>query len=151
MLLSQKLKEDLKESMRSRDADRVSVIRLLMATIKNKEIEKGKDAHLSDDEIFALIASAAKQRTESIEQFEKAGRSDLVEKETKERHILQLYLPEPLTEAELQIKVAEAIAQAGAVDMKKMGEVMKILVPPLVGRADGNLLRKMVQTALQGN
>ncbi len=135
--------------MRSRDTDRVSVIRLLMATIKNKEIEKGKDVLLEDDEIMGVIVAAAKQRTESIDQYKKAERKDLVEKETKERQILQHYLPEPLTEAELQSKVSEAITQTGAVDMKNMGAVMKILVPQLLGRADGNLLRKMVQSALQ--
>ncbi len=150
MSLRLKLREAMKEAMRSRDTDRLSVIRLLFSTIKNKEIEKGKDAQLNDDEILKVIAAAAKQRKESIEQYRQAERSDLVEKENKELLILQTYLPEPLTEAEVQAEVDEAITHVGASEMKHMGSVMKILVPKLMGRVDGNLLRKTVQAALQG-
>lgn len=149
MELRQKLKDEMKDGMRSRDTDRVSVIRLLFSTIKNKEIEKGKEYQLNDDEILKVIVTAAKQRKESIDQYTKAGRNDLVEKESKELLILQKYLPEPLTEKELQTKVNEVITQVGATETKQMGAVMKILAPQLLGRVDGNLLRKTVQAALQ--
>lgn len=150
MELRQKLMHEMKEGMRSRDTDRVSVIRLLFATIKNKEIEKGKGTQLSDDEILKVLVSAAKQRKESIEQFSKSDRDDLVEKEKRELAILQTYLPEPLSEDALRVKVNEAISQMGATEVKQMGAVMKLLMSQLVGRADGNQLRKMVQSALQG-
>lgn len=149
MELKQKLRDEMKDGMRSRDTDRVSVIRLLLSTIKNKEIEKGKESQLNDDEVLKVIVAAAKQRKESIDQFSKAGRDDLVEKENKELLILQKYLPEALTDEELQTKVKEAIIQIGATEVKQMGAVMRILVPQLVGRVDGNLLRKAVQAALQ--
>ena len=149
MTLRQELKDELKDGMRSRDSDRVSVIRLLFSTIKNKEIERGLGASLNDEEILKVIVSAAKQRKESIEQFSKAGRTELAEKEGRELTILQGFLPDPLSEEALNAKVAEAIAEAGASEMRQMGAVMKILVPQLMGLADGNVLRKLVQAALQ--
>jgi len=150
MTLRQELKNEMKDGMRSRDSDRVSVIRLLFSTIKNKEIEKGLGASLSDEEILKVIVSAAKQRKESIEQFSSAGRTELAEKEERELKILQRFLPEPLSEEALKAKVAEAIAEVGAIEMRQMGAVMKVLVPQLMGLADGNVLRKLVQAALQG-
>ncbi len=149
MTLRRELKDEMKDGMRSRDSDRVSVIRLLFSTIKNKEIEKGLGAHLNDDEILKVIVSAAKQRKESIEQFSNAGREELAEKERRELKILQGFLPEPLSEEALKTKVAEAIAEAGASEMRHMGAVMKVLVPQLTGLADGNVLRKLVQAELQ--
>ncbi len=151
MTLRQTLKDELKAGMRSRDRDRVSVIRLLFSTIKNKEIEKGLGASLSDEEILKVLVTAAKQRKESIEQFSKAGRDELAQKEGRELEILQGFLPEPLSEAVLKEKVAAAIAEAGASEMRQMGAVMKILVPQLMGQADGTVLRKLVQAALQGD
>lgn len=151
MTLRQDLKDELKNGMRSRDSDRVSVIRLLFSTIKNKEIEKGLGANLSDEEILKVIVSAAKQRKESIEQFSNAGRNELAEKESRELKILQRFLPEPLSDEALKAKVAAAIAEAGASEMRQMGAVMKILVPRLMGQADGTVLRKLVQAALQGD
>ncbi len=151
MTLRQTLKDELKAGMRSRDRDRVSVIRLLFSTIKNKEIEKGLGASLSDEEILKVLVTAAKQRKESIEQFSKAGRDELAQKEGRELEILQGFLPEPLSEAVLKEKVAAAIAEAGASEMRQMGAVMKILVPQLMGQADGTVLRKLAQAALQGD
>ena len=139
----------MKEGMRSGDSDRVSVVRLLRSTIKNKEIEKGKGQKLSEEEVMQVIASAVKQRRESIELFEKGGRQDLVEKEKKEMSILQSYLPQPISDEELRTKVKEAIAQSGASDVKQMGKVMKILVPQLVGRAEGDSISRMVRACLE--
>lgn len=151
MALKDQLKSDMKAGMRSRDMDRVSVIRLLFSTIKNKEIEKGKDAVLEDEEILALIVTAAKQRRESIAQYEKAGRNELSEKESRELQVLLSYLPEPISEEALREKVKAAIAEAGITEMKEMGRVMKTLVPALRGRAEGDAIRRMLQSCLQGN
>ena len=139
----------MKEAMRTGDADRLSVIRLLRATIKNKEIEKGKGQKLAEEEVMQVISSAVKQRRESVELFEKGGRQDLAEKEKKEIAILQSYLPQPVSEEELRAKVKEAIAQAGVNDVKQMGKVMKILVPQLVGRAEGDSISRMVRACLE--
>ena len=149
MPLQQKLMEEMKEGMRTGDSDRVSVIRLLRASIKNKEIDKGKGQLLTEDEILQVISTAVKQRKESIEQFLKGGRQDLVDKEKRELAILQSFLPQPISDEALQAKVKEAIAQAGATDVKQMGKVMKILIPQLLGKADGNKISEMVRTSLE--
>lgn len=149
MDMREQLKSDMKTAMRSREADRLSVLRLLLSIIKNKEIEKGKDASLTDDEILSVIVTGVKQRRESIEQYTNAGRADLAEKETKEINILLAYLPEPLTENELRTKVNDAIDEAGITEMKQMGMVMKILVPALRGQAEGDVIRRMLQSCLQ--
>jgi uncharacterized protein YqeY len=141
--------DEMKEAMRSGDSDRLSVVRLLRSTIKNKEIEKGKGQKLTEEEILQVIASAVKQRKESIELFEKGGRQDLVEKEKKEMAILQSYLPQQISDEELRTKVKEAIVQSGASDVKQMGKVMKILVPQLVGRAEGDSISRMVRACLE--
>ncbi|NOY84080.1 Transamidase GatB domain protein [hydrothermal vent metagenome] len=148
MGLKEQLKSDMKTAMRSRDQERVSVIRLLISTIKNKEIEKGKDVVLSDDDVLALIVTAAKQRRESITQFKDAGRDELAEKESRELQILSSYLPEPLSEEALREKVKAAIAATGITEMKDMGQVMKTLVPALRGRAEGDAIRRMLQSCL---
>lgn len=149
MSLQQKLMEEMKEGMRTGDQDRVSVIRLLRATIKNKEIDKGKGQQLTEEEVLQVISTAVKQRKESIEMFSKGGREDLVEKEKRELEILHSFLPQPLSEEELRTKVKEAIAQSGASDIKQMGKVMKILVPQLVGRAEGTAISQMVKSCLE--
>ncbi len=148
MGLKEQLKSDMKTAMRSRDQERVSVIRLLISTIKNKEIEKGKDVVLSDEDVLALIVTAAKQRRESITQFKDAGRDELAEKESGELQILSSYLPEPLSEEALRKKVKAAISETGITEMKDMGRVMKTLVPALRGRAEGDAIRRMLQSCL---
>jgi uncharacterized protein len=147
--LQQRLVDEMKEGMRAGDSDRVSVVRLLRSTIKNKEIEKGKGQKLTDEEVLQVVASAVKQRRESIDLFEKGGRQDLVEKEKKELAILQSYLPQPISEEALRTKVKEAIAQSGATDVKQMGKVMKVLMPQLVGRAEGDSVSRMVRACLE--
>lgn len=148
MGLREQLKDDMKTAMRSRDPERVSVIRLLISAIINKEIEKGKDTVLADEDVLALIVTAAKQRRESITQFKNAGRDELSEKESRELQVLLSYLPEPLSEEALREKVKAAIVEAGITEMKEMGQVMKILVPALRGRAEGDAIRRMLQSCL---
>lgn len=148
MALHQRLVDEMKEAMRTGDTDRVSVIRLLRSAIKNKEIDKGKGQQLTDEEILQVISSALKQRKESIEQFEKGGRRDLVDKETKELAILHSFLSQQISDDDLRIKIKEAIAQSGAAEVKDMGKVMKLLVPQLVGRAEGSKISQMVRECL---
>lgn len=148
MTLQQRLTDEMKEAMRTGDADRLSVIRLLRANIKNKEIDKGKGQQLTEEEILQVISTAVKQRKESIEQFERGGRQDLVDKEKKEVTILQSFLPQQISDEELRIKIKEAIAQSGATDAKDMGKVMKLVVPQLVGRAEGSKISQMVRECL---
>ncbi|MBI3803938.1 MAG: GatB/YqeY domain-containing protein [Nitrospirae bacterium] len=148
MTTQEKLAEELKGAMRTGDAARLSVIRLLRSAIKNKEIDKGKGQKLTEEEVLQLISSAMKQRRESIEQFAKGGRQDLVEQEEKELTILQSFLPEQISDEALRIKVQEAIAQSGATDVKEMGKVMKLLIPQLVGKAEGNKISQVVRECL---
>ncbi|MFQ5579206.1 MAG: GatB/YqeY domain-containing protein [Nitrospiria bacterium] len=149
MGLQEQFAEEMKAGMRSGDSDRVSVIRLLRATLKNKEIEKGKGLALTEDEVLKVVSTAVKRCREAIEMFSKGGREDLVQKENKELSILQSFLPKPLSEEELRAKVEEAIASSGANGMSQMGLVMKAVMPGLLGQAEGKVVRKMVQTCLE--
>ncbi|MEK7286075.1 MAG: GatB/YqeY domain-containing protein [Nitrospirota bacterium] len=148
MNLRDKLLSEMKEAMKSGDADRLSVIRMVRATIKNKEIEKGKDYLLNEEEIVQVLATAVKQRKESITLFQEGDRPDLVEKEQKEVMILESYLPPALSDTELAKLVSEAIATSGAQNIKQMGEVMKILLPEVTGRADGKKVSDLVRSVL---
>jgi len=147
MPLQEKLIEVMKEGMRSKNVAQVSVVRLLRATIKNKEIDK--HAPLTDEEILQVISSAIKQRKESIEQFSKGGRQDLVDKESGEADILQSFLPPPLSEDELHMKIMSILAETGVSDVRQMGKVMKILMPQVVGRVDGSTLSQRVRSCLE--
>jgi len=147
--LSEKLQSDMKEALRSGDQARLSVIRLLRSSIKNREIEKGKGIRLTEEEIFEVIGSAIKQRRESIELFAKGKRQDLVDKEQQELEILQSYLPQPLSSAELLEKIQSAISESGADNVRQMGQVMKILMPRLVGRAEGTQVSLLVKKLLE--
>jgi len=152
--LQQRLIEEMKEGMKSGDTERVGVIRMLRSTLKNKEIEKrpslseGTTATLTEEEVLQVISAAVKQRNESIPLFEKAGRSDLVDKEKREVVILESFLPHPFSEPELNAKIAEAITESGATTLQQMGEVMKVLKPRLVGRADMQKVSMRVRTCL---
>jgi uncharacterized protein YqeY len=149
MTLKDKLQSDMKEALRSGDQPRLSVIRLLLSTIKNREIEKGKGQSLIEEELLQVIGSAIKQRRESIDLFAKGNRQDLVDKEQMELEILQTYLPKPLSESELREKIDAAIAETGAASVKDMGKVMKILMPQVLGRAEGAQVSQMVKNLLE--
>lgn len=113
MDIRQQLKEDMKSAMRARDSERLSVIRLVLSTIKNKEIGKGKDISLTDEEVLSVLVSSAKQRKESIVQYEKAARQDLVDKERAELAVLREYLPTAMSEAELKVLVRKTLDELG--------------------------------------
>jgi uncharacterized protein len=146
MELKARLTEDLKESLRSGDKLRTSVIRLLTAVIKNREVEKR--GPLTDAEVMQAITSSVKQRQDSIEQFRQGGRQDLVDKETAELQILQSYLPSPLTSEELAALVRAAIRESGAASPSEMGKVMSVLMPQVAGRADGKTVSSLVREML---
>jgi hypothetical protein len=144
--LKQHLGEDLKTGLRSGDKLKVSVIRLLTALIKNREVEKR--GPLTDAEVIQAVSSSCKQRQEAIEQFRQGGRQDLVDKELAELAILQSYLPSPLTSEELQAMVLEAVREVQAASPKEMGKVMAVLMPKITGRADGKVVSTLVREAL---
>jgi uncharacterized protein len=147
MSMNDQVGADIAAAMKARDASRLSALRMLKAAVMNKGVEKGRD--LDDAEVLQVIASLVKQRRDSIEQFSKAGRTDLVEKETAELNILQAYLPAGATPEEINAAVAEAIAETGASSPKDMGKVMKAVMPKLAGKnADGKAVNEAVRRTL---
>jgi uncharacterized protein YqeY len=144
--LKTRLAEDYKTALRAGDKLKVSVVRLLMALIKNREVEKR--AALTDDEILQAVTSSCKQRQEAILQYRQGGRQDLVDKETAELAILQTYLPAPLGPEELRALVQTAIREAQATSPKEMGKVMTLLMPQVTGRADGKAVSALVRELL---
>lgn len=151
MTIQQRIDEDLKTAMKARDQLRLSVLRMLKTALKNAAIEKGgADAALDDPEAVAVIRKLAKQREDSIASFEKGGRPELAAKERDELGVLSAYLPQPLSEAEIDAIILEAIAQAGGKDPSKMGAVMKIATAKAAGRADGRTLSAAAKKHLGG-
>ncbi len=147
MTLKEQLQEDLKTAMKNKDTLRLSVIRLVKAAVMNLEIARGHQ--LSDEEVIEVLAKEAKQRNDSIVEFEKAGRKDLVETLQKEIQIVQEYLPAQLSEAELRKIIEEVITGVGASSKKDMNKVMPVLMPKVKGRADGKLVNQIVNSLLQ--
>ncbi|HSE30697.1 MAG TPA: GatB/YqeY domain-containing protein [Pyrinomonadaceae bacterium] len=147
MALTEKIIADLTASMKAQDAPRTSTLRMVKAAMMNRKIEKG--AELDDDDMLKLLRSLVKQRKDSVEQYEKAARQDLVDKEQAEIAVIESYLPQPATEAEIQQAVAAAIAETGATSMKDMGKVMKATQAALAGKnADGKLISEIVKSKL---
>lgn len=136
------IENGLKEALKKRDTIRVSVFRMLLTAIKNKEVEKIRP--LTDEEFFALIKTSIKQHNDSIESFKKGQRLELAEKEEKELEILKEFQPSQLTEDEIAKEIEEAVAAVGAKDRKEMGKVIKFLMDKFPGRVDGKLLSAMV-------
>ena len=149
MSLLNRLTEELKEALRAGNHTKLSVIRLLKSSIKNREIEKM--APLTDEEVIDIIMAALKQRRESIEQFQKGGREDLVQKEKSELEVLQTFLPQQLSEEELVGEVQAVIREVGASSPKDMGKVMKILMVRLKGRAEGAKVSSLVKELMEAH
>jgi uncharacterized protein YqeY len=150
MTISDKIDNDLKDAMRAKDADKLSVLRMLKSAIKYAAIEKGgQTAKLDDAEATAIIRKQVKQRQDSVESFVKGGRPELAEKERVEMAVLQTYLPQALPEDELNRLIDEAIAETGASGKAQMGAVMKVLQSKVAGRADGRTLSQAVQAKLK--
>lgn len=146
MTLKEKLMEDLKSAMRNKEKRRKDTITMLRAAVKQREVDERKD--MADDEILALIGKQVKQKRESIKDFQKAERVDLVEQAQEEIDILLAYLPEQLTEEEIDELVREAIEQTGASSMRDMGRIMGIVMPKVKGRADGSLISQSAKKLL---
>jgi uncharacterized protein YqeY len=144
--LRERINEDMKAALKARQADRLSAIRLLMAAIKQKEIDER--ITLDDAAVIAVVERQIKQRRDSIEQFQAAARTDLVDKESAELELLKQYLPQPLSEAELTAAIEAAVAEANASGPQAMGKVMAILKPRLAGRADMGRVSSLVKARL---
>jgi uncharacterized protein YqeY len=146
MSLKDRINDDMKAAMRARETERLGTIRLLLAAIKQREVDER--IVLDDTAITAVIDKMIKQRKDSISQFEAAGRTDLVEKESAELTILSAYMPEQLSDAEIATEVQAAVAQTGATGPQDMGKVMGVLKPKLAGRADMTAVSGLVKAAL---
>jgi len=149
MPLAEKIVSDLTASMKAQDSARTSTLRMVKAAMMNRQIEKG--GQLDDDEMSKLLRSLVKQRRDSIEQYEKAGRQELVDKETAEIQVIEEYLPQAATREEIEAVVDEAITSTAASSMKDMGKVMKAAQAGLAGKnADGRLVSEVVKSKLGG-
>jgi uncharacterized protein YqeY len=146
--LKERITEDMKTAMRGGDKDRLGLIRMLQAAIKQREVDER--IQLDDAQTLAVIEKMIKQRKESVAQFQSGGREDLVAKENAEIAVLQAYLPAQLSEAELDAIVKEAIASTGAASVKDMGKVMAIVKQKAAGRADMGAVGARIKAALGG-
>jgi uncharacterized protein len=146
MQLRERLTAEMKAAMKNRDALRLSAIRMVLSSVKNREIELRHE--LGDAEITETIATLCKQRRESIRLFKEAGRQELVDKEEAELALMTEFLPQQLTREELEALVMQAIADTQASSGKDMGKVMKALLPSVSGRADGKLVSEVVKEKL---
>ena len=145
-MLKQRLQDEMKAAMKGGDKQRLGVIRLMLAAVKQREVDDR--AELTDDQILAVLDKMVKQRRDSVTQYEQAGRAELAAQENYEIGVIQEFLPAALSEAEIAEIVTEAIAAAGAASMKDMGKVMGIVKPRVQGRADVGAVSALVKTRL---
>lgn len=149
-MTKQDLQSQLKESMLAKDTEKTSVLRMLISAVTYSEIQKGGAGYnATDEDVLAVVQKEAKQRRDSISEYQKANRTDLVDKEQNELNILQAYLPKQMTEDEIKELVKKAIDQTGATSVQDLGKVMGILVPQTKGKADGAMVSKIVREELQ--
>ena len=147
MALAEKVNSDIASAMKAKDAPRLSALRMVKAAIMNKEVEKSRA--LEDAEVLQVLSALVKQRRDSIEQFSKAGRTDLVNKETAEITVLEEYLPPAASAEDVDAAVAAAIAETGATSPRDIGKVMKAVMPKLAGKnADGRAINEAVRRKL---
>ncbi|MEK3991244.1 MULTISPECIES: GatB/YqeY domain-containing protein [Robertmurraya] len=146
MSLLERLNNDMKQAMKNKEKDKLSVIRMVKASLQNEAIKTGQE--LSGDEELTVLSREVKQRKDSLHEFEKAGRDDLVEKLRTELSYIVEYMPKQLTEEELSDIVKSAILETGASTKAEMGKVMAVLMPKVKGKADGSLVNKLVQQHL---
>ncbi len=148
MSLRQQITEDMKAAMRAKEAQRLAAIRLLLAAMKQREVDERIE--LSDEQVVAVIEKMLKQRRDSITQYEAAGRQDLADNEKFEVTVLQGYMPQALSEAEIEALVAAAVAASGAAGVKDMGKVMAAVKPQMAGRADMGKVSALIKSKLGG-
>lgn len=147
MTLKERLTDELKIAMRAGDVERRDTIRLLQAAIKQEEIDR--QVTLDEDGVQAILQKQAKQRRESMADYEKAGRADLVDEEQKQLTIIETFLPQMMSQAQVEQLARQAIAELGVTDAKGMGQVMAKLMPQVKGKADGRMVNDVVRTLLQ--
>ncbi len=148
-MLIDEIRNDLKDAMKAQDKLRTSTLRLLISAVRNKEIDSGQQ--LSDEDLLSVLSTEVKKRRESVEEYTKANRNELAQKEQKEIEILQKYMPEQLSDEEVKGLVEDAVKQSGAVSKKDMGKVMQILMPKVKGKADGRKVSQLVNEKLNEN
>lgn len=148
MSLKVRISDDMKSAMKARESDRLATIRLLMAAMKQKEVDERVE--LDDAAIVAVIDKMLKQRRDSVAQYQAAGRQDLADKESFEMSVLMAYMPQQLSDAEIDELVAKAVADSGASSMQEMGKVMGLLKPQLAGRADMAKVSARIKAQLAG-
>ncbi len=146
MSLEERLVEEMKQAMKSNDKLRLSTIRMIRSSLKNKEIELRKK--LEDEDVVKVIQVMVRKGEESVEQFQTGGRGDLVEKEKKEIEILKSFLPQPLTQEEILKIIDQSIQETQASSLKDIGKVMKSVMPKIGGKADGKLINQLVKERL---
>jgi uncharacterized protein YqeY len=146
MSLKQQISDDMKAAMRAKDTARLGAIRLLLAAMKQREVDERIE--LSDADVVAIIEKMLKQRRDSISQYEAAGRQELADVEKFEVSVLQGYMPQQLSEAEINAAIAEAVASTGAAGPQDMGKVMGVLKPKLAGRADMGKVSALIKAQL---
>lgn len=146
MSLLEKFDNDLKEALKASEKVRLSVLRMIKSSAKNKQIEKGRQ--LTDEEVLAVLSGMVKQRRESVEQFTKAGRTDLAQNEEQEIAVLQSYMPQQLGNDEIDRIIKEAIQESSAKGAQDMGKVMRIIMPRVTGVADGKYVNQRVRELL---
>lgn len=148
MTLKEQLAEDMKAAMKAHEKEKLATIRMIRSAVRQAEIDGGH-TELDDEGVVAILAKELKQRKDSVEEFQKGGRQDLVEKTQAEIDVLMKYMPEQLGEEEIRALVKEAIEKTGASTPKDMGKVMGALMPKVKGRADGKLVNSLVKKLLQ--
>lgn len=148
MGLRERIMEDIKTAMKNKEAERLSAIRFLQSAIKNREIELRPNA-ITEQDIIGVIKKLAKQRKDSIAEYEKAGRQDLVDKEKFELSVLEQYLPEQMSQEQVAAIVDEVIQSTGANSIKQMGQVIKEVMARTAGQADGKMISELVKSKLQ--
>lgn len=150
MGLKQKLTEDMKQALKEKDDIRLSILRMALAAVINREIELGKkDEGLSDEEVLAILRSERKKREDSIAEFTRVGRNEMADKEKAEQDIIKEYLPAELSDEELQSLVQGALRETGASTINDFGSVMKAIMPKVAGRASGDRVSGLVRSLLK--
>lgn len=148
MTMKKQVEQDMIQAAKDRDKIRLSALRLIKTAMHNREIDLKRE--LNEPELLQLLSGMVKQRRDSIEQFAKGGRADLVAQEEAELAIVQSYMPQQLSREEIEAEIDKAVGEAGALSVKDMGKVMKVLMPRITGKADGKLVGDLVKARLAG-
>ncbi|MCD5323620.1 MULTISPECIES: GatB/YqeY domain-containing protein [Pontibacillus] len=147
MSLLERLNQDMKEALRNKEKERLSVIRMVKASLQNEALKLGKD-ELTEEEELTVLSREIKQRKDSLQEYKSAGRDDLAQKDERDIEIIQSYMPDQLSEEELDAIVQETINEVGVSSKKDMGKVMSAIMPKVKGKADGSLVNQFVQKHL---